>query len=250
MNPLSFLINIAIPVMVLLTLSAEDRLGAMPALLVAVGIPLVWGAFNFIRTRRLEPSAVLGFLSVLATGVIAVFEMNTRLIAVKEAVIPFGFAVVLLYSNTTRFPISTLLADTVQRRDRVRKSVESQGKQREYRVHLIKTGTIWATIMMLSGTIKFALGIWIMQSPAGTQAFNHELARYELWQLPTSFSLTGVLILSLIWYIGSGSAKITELEPADIFRGGSKTARMACKLAPIARVLEGLPHVQRATIRS
>src|SRR5699024_7119666 len=107
MNPVNFLVNIAIPVVVLLTLSAPDRLGAVPALLLAIGIPAVWGFIGLYRTRRIEPSAILGIISVLATGVIGYFELNTRLFAVKEAAIPLGFAAVLLYSNTTRFPIVT-----------------------------------------------------------------------------------------------------------------------------------------------
>lgn len=235
MNPVNALINIAIPVLVLLTLSAPDRLGAIPALMVAIGIPAVWGVIGVVRTRKLEPSAILGILSVLATGVIAVYELNTRLFAVKEAIIPMGFAVVLLVSNTTRFPIVTLLADTVQRREKVLSAVEKQEKQQEYRQHLVKSGTIWASIMILSATLKFLLASWLVQAPAGTEAFNHQLAQYELWQLPTTFSLTGVLILSLVCYMGHGTAAILGLTPGDVLRGGHRMARMTGRFAPIAR---------------
>lgn len=235
MNPVNALINIAIPVLVLLTLSAPDRLGAIPALMVAIGIPAIWGVIGVVRTRKLEPSAILGILSVLATGVIAVYELNTRLFAVKEAIIPMGFAVVLLVSNTTRFPIVTLLADTVQRREKVLSAVEKQEKQQEYRQHLVKSGTIWASIMILSATLKFLLASWLVQAPAGTEAFNHQLAQYELWQLPTTFSLTGVLILSLVCYMGHGTAAILGLTPGDVLRGGHRMARMTGRFAPIAR---------------
>lgn len=235
MNPVNALINIAIPVLVLLTLSAPDRLGAIPALMVAIGIPAIWGVIGVVRTRKLEPSAILGILSVLATGVIAVYELNTRLFAMKEAIIPMGFAVVLLVSNTTRFPIVTLLADTVQRREKVLSAVEKQEKQQEYRQHLVKSGTIWASIMILSATLKFLLASWLVQAPAGTEAFNHQLAQYELWQLPTTFSLTGVLILSLVCYMGHGTAAILGLTPGDVLRGGHRMARMTGRFAPIAR---------------
>lgn len=235
MNPVNALINIAIPVLVLLNLSAPDRLGAIPALMLAIGIPAVWGVIGVIRTRKLEPSAILGIVSVLATGVIAIYELNTRLFAVKEAIIPLGFAVVLLVSNTTRFPIVTLLADTVQRREKVLSAVEKQEKQQEYRQHLVKSGTIWAGIMILSATLKFLLASWLVRAPAGTEAFNHQLAQYELWQLPTTFSLTGVMILSLICFMGHGTAAILGLTPGDVLRGGHRMARMTGRFAPIAR---------------
>ena len=90
--------------------------------------------------------------------------------------------------------------------------------------------------MMLSGTLKFILASVVVNSPAGTEAFNHELARYELVQLPTTFTLSGVLILSLIWYIASGTARITGLDTAEVLRGGQKVERIAKRFAPIARV--------------
>lgn len=239
MNPVNLVVNIAIPVVILLTLSAPDRLGAIPALLLAIGIPAVWGVVELIRTRKLEASALLGVISVLATGVIGVFELNTRLFAIKEAAIPLGFAAVLIASNSTRLPISTLLADMVQRRDRVHQAVERRGVERQYRLHLERIGSIWAAIMALSGVLKFALASWLVRSAAGTEAFNIELARYELWQLPTTFLLTGVLILSLIWYIASGTAVLTNLGTEDVLRGGARVERMARRFAPVARLFGG-----------
>lgn len=236
MNPVNILVNIAIPVVVLLTLSAPDRLGPIPALLIAIGIPAVWGMIGLIRTRKVEVSAILGVVSVLATGVIGVFELNTRLFALKEAAIPLGFAAILLASNMTKFPVVTLLADMVQRRDRVRSSVETLDREQQYHQHLVRSGTIWAGIMALSGVLKFALATWLVRAAAGTETFNHQLAQYELWQLPTTFTLTGVLILTLICYIGHGTAAITNLPPADVLRGGDRMARLTSRFIPLAKL--------------
>lgn len=241
MNPVNILVNIAIPVVVLLTLSTPDRLGPVPALLLAVGIPAVWGTIGLARTRKLEVSAILGVISVLATGVIGVFELNTRLFAIKEAAIPLGFAALLVTSNATKFPISTLLADVVQRRDRVRSALDTPERQSEYHQHLVRVGTIWAGIMGLSGVLKFALATWLVQAPAGTQAFNHQLAQYELWQLPTTFTLTGVLILSLICFMGHGTAAISGLTPGEVLRGGHRMANVTRRFAPIAKLFGATP---------
>jgi hypothetical protein len=178
----------------------------------------------------------LGLISVLLTGVIGVLGLNAQLLAVKEAAIPIGFAIVLLASNATRFPVVTLLADMVQRRDRVRAALDRPTQQAAYHRHLQRSGAVWAGIMTLSGVLKFILASVVVNSAAGTEAFNHELARYELVQLPTTFTLSGVLILSLIWYIASGTAKITGLETGEVLRGGQKVERIAKRFAPIARV--------------
>lgn len=241
MNPVSAVINIFIPVLILLGLSSEDRLGVVPALLLAIGIPAVSGVVQLARERKTDASAILGIISVLLTGVIGVFELNTRLFALKEAAIPIGFALVLIGSNATRYPISTLLVDMVQRRDRVVAALVSDHQKADYREHVEATGRVWAGIMALSGVLKWILASLVVTSPAGTEAFNHELAFYELVQLPTTFTLTGVLILSLIWYIVTGTANITGLEPGAILRGGAKTERVARRLAPIARMYARTP---------
>ena len=101
-----------------------------------------------------------------------------------------------------------------------------------YRRHLERSGAIWAGIMALSGVLKFILASVVVHSRAGSEAFNHELARYELVQLPTTFLLSGVLILSLIWFIANGTAKITGLETADVLRGGAKMERVARRFFP------------------
>ena len=236
MNPISVLVNIAIPVAILLTLSAPDKLGALPALLLAIGIPAVYGIVELLRTRQMNPASIIGILSVVMTGVIGVFELSTRLLAVKEAVIPIGFAVILVVSNHTKFPVITMLSDMVQRRDRVRAALDTPTRQAAYDSHIKTAGVVWAAIMTLSGVLKYILASLVVKSPAGTEAFNHELARYELVQLPTTFTLSGVLILSLIWYIASGTAKITGMETADVLRGGEKVNRVASRFAPITRL--------------
>lgn len=241
MNPVSAIINIFIPVAILLGLSNDDRLGAIPALLLAIGIPAATGIYQLARERKVDASAILGVVSVLLTGVIGVFELSTRLFALKEAAIPIGFAVVLIGSNFTRYPISTLLADMVQRRDRVQAHLTTPEVKAEYHAHLQAIGRVWAGIMILSGVLKFILASLVVTSPAGTEAFNHDLAFYELVQLPTTFTLTGVLILSLIWYVVTGTSRITGLTPGEILRGGTKTERVAKRLAPIARFYEKTP---------
>ena len=241
MNPVNAIVNIFIPVVILLGLSSEDRLGVVPALLLAIGIPAVTGIIQLARERKTDASAIMGIISVLLTGVIGVFELSTRLFALKEAAIPIGFALVLIGTNGTKYPIVTLLVDMVQRRDRVLAALVSDDQISAYRTHVQATGRVWAGIMALNGVLKFILASVVVTSPAGTEAFNHELAFYELVQLPTTFTLTGVLILALIWYIVFGTGQITGLEPGEILRGGVRTERVAKRFAPIARMYAKTP---------
>jgi hypothetical protein len=230
---LKALINIFLPVLILLTLSDDDRLGPLNAVLLAVGIPAAYGFWELWRSRKIDTSAILGIVSVLLTGVIAVFELPTELFAWKEAIVPVGFAVILLISNRMSFPVVKLLFDAVQRRERVERLVEEQGAGPDYRKHIERSGTLWAGIMLLSGIMKFALSSFVVTAAAGTQKFNTQLATYELVQIPTSMLVTMVLILSLIFYIAKGTGTIIGLQPSEVLRGGEKMARIGGRFAPV-----------------
>jgi hypothetical protein len=229
-------INIAIPIVILVFLSEESRLGPLPAVLLAVGIPATYGIWELLRRRRIDASTILGIISVLLTGVIAVFKLDSELFAVKEAVIPVGFATLLLVSNRTEFPIVRLLFDVVQRKERVERAVRNVDGQAAYRAHVERSGALWAGIMATSGVMKFTLSSVIVTADAGTKAFNSQLATYELVQIPTSKMVTMVMILSLIWYIGKGTGRIIDLPPSQVLRGGERLAPIVARVGRIARL--------------
>jgi hypothetical protein len=227
------IINIILPVAILFLLSDDSRLGPLPALLLAVGLPMTYGIWELIRSRAVNISSIMGIVGVLLTGVIAVFELDTDLFAVKEAAIPIGFAAILLITNRMSFPVVKLLVDMVQKRDRVERMVSEQGKADDYRAHIERSGTIWAGIMLLSGILKFILSSLIMTADAGTREFNTQLATYELVQIPTTMMLTMVLILSLIYFIAKGTGTLIGLQPSEVLRGGEKMARIGSRFAPV-----------------
>jgi hypothetical protein len=230
------IINIALPIAILFLLSDEDRLGPLPALLLAVAIPAVYGIVELLRTRKVNAMSVMGIVSVLLTGVIGVFQLDSGLFAVKEALVPLGFAALLLISNRSDFPLVKLLFDVVQRKERVERAVHAVGGEAAYRRHIERSGAIWAGIMALSGVMKFTLASIIVTADAGTKAFNTELATYEVVQIPTSMLITMVLILALIWSIGRGTGRIIDLPPSQVLRGGERLPPIFARVGRVTRL--------------
>ncbi|HEV2074334.1 MAG TPA: VC0807 family protein [Thermomicrobiales bacterium] len=220
----SVLINILIPIAILLTLSGEDRLGPIPALLLAVGIPVLFGIYTLQRSRRVNISTVVGIVSVLLTGLIGVLRLDAQLFAIKEAAVPIVFALLIVISDRTRFPIVRLLANQVVMRDRVERALDARGTHRQFRHHLTHTGRFWAGIMTLSGIVKFFLATWIVTSPSGTIEFNRDLAQFQAVQVPTSTTLTMILMLALLAFLVRGTQRATGLPPRQIFKGGERMA--------------------------
>jgi len=229
-------INIALPIAILFLLSDDDRLGPLPALLLAVTIPAVYGTWQLLRTRKVNAMSVMGIVSVLLTGVIGVFQLDSGLFAVKEALVPVGFAALLLISNRSDFPLVKLLFDVVQRKEHVERAVHAVHGEPAYRRHIERSGAIWAGIMALSGVMKFTLASILVTADAGTKAFNTQLATYEVVQIPTSMAITMTLILALIWSIGKGTGRIIDLPPSQVLRGGERLAPIVARVGRVTRL--------------
>jgi intracellular septation protein A len=222
----NLLVNIAIPIAILLTLSSEDRLGPIPALLLAVAVPVVFGVRSLFRTRKIQPATIFGILSVMLTGLIGVLELDSRYFAIKEGGVPIVFSLMVLASNWTRSPIVKLLADQVVVKSRVEAALTQRDAHAAYRTHLKHAGVFWACILITSGIIKFSLASWIVTSPSGTVAFNQELAKLEAIHIPTSMTFTMILMIVLCAFIIRGIGKITGLSYRESFRGGKRVASM------------------------
>ncbi len=88
-NPLfEVLFNVIIPSFILMKFSGEEHLGTAMALVVALAFPLVYGGMDLIRNKKFNFISALGFISVLLTGGIGLLELDTRWLALKEALIP------------------------------------------------------------------------------------------------------------------------------------------------------------------
>ncbi len=97
------LITLVVPALILMKLSDPERLGAIPALLLALAFPLVWGMRDLIRSRKLNLFAVLGLVSVGLTGGIGLLQLDNQWLAVKEAAIPGVIGLAVIVSGHTRY---------------------------------------------------------------------------------------------------------------------------------------------------
>ena len=65
---ISLAFNIVLPALILYKLSGENSLGPVLSLGVALSLPLGYGSYDFVKNRKTNAIAILGFVSVLLTG--------------------------------------------------------------------------------------------------------------------------------------------------------------------------------------
>ena len=212
-NPLLSLgLNIFIPVIILMRFSAEDRLGPVYGLLVALAFPVTYGLYDFTRRRNFNLFSALGFVGILLTGGVGLLKLDVQWIAIKEASIPLIFGIVVLGPLKTRFPLVRKLLGKMIKLDRVDAALREKGTAEVFERQLVRATYIVGALFFLSALLNYVLAKIIVVSPAGTTAFNEELGRMTLLSFPV-IAVPSIIVLAIaVMYLRSGIAKLTDLD--------------------------------------
>ncbi len=222
-NPLIELaITIVVPALILMKLSSEQRLGTLPALLLALSLPLGWGLWEAVARRKISWMSVLGVVSTLLTGGIGLLALDARWLAVKEAAVPGLIGLVILASTWTRTPLIRMLVFNASLfdLDRVNQALDKNNSHAAFEQRL-RTGTVLlAGTFFFSAVANYLLARYVVNSPAGTQAFNEELGRLTLLSYPVIALPSMAMMMALMFWLAHGAKKLTGLDLGDMLQGG------------------------------
>jgi hypothetical protein len=221
-NPLIELaITIVVPALILMKLSSEQRLGTLPALLLALSLPLGWGLWEAVARRKISWMSVLGVVSTLLTGGIGLLALDARWLAVKEAAVPGLIGLVILASTWTRTPLIRMLVFNASLFDleRVNQALDKNNSHAAFEQRL-RTGTVLlAGTFFFSAVANYLLARYVVNSPAGTQAFNEELGRLTLLSYPVIALPSMAMMMGLMFWLAHGAKKLTGLDLGDMLQG-------------------------------
>ncbi len=222
-NPLLEIgITIIVPAVVLMQLSGAERLGPVRALLLALAFPIGWGLWEGIKRRKLNWLAVLGVVSTLLTGGIGLLKLDPQWLAVKEAAVPGLIGLVVLGSLWTKKPLIRVLVFNPSLFDveRVHAALEVRKNIVPFELRL-RTGTLLlAGTFFFSSVANYVLARWVVNSPAGTEAFNQELGRLTLLSYPVIALPSMAMMIGLMFWLARSAKSLTGLELGEMLRTG------------------------------
>lgn len=231
---LNVLLSVLAPVMVLDHCSVSGpelwQLGTTPAMALALSLPLGFGLWTFIQSRRVEPLTLFGLLGTILTGVVTIYA-NTGgseairpdtpwWYAAKEAAIPLllcgavmvtarrqdSLLRVLLYSDSL-FDITT-----------IEKAVAEKGQQCAYDALLWRSSLFLGLSLVGSAVANFILSLCfllpVLDQPAARQAleYNYAVGRMTWW----GYLVIGVpLLITLVGVIRSLVARLEDMTGLD-----------------------------------
>lgn len=189
------------------------------ALVVALLFPIIYGGMDLVRNKKFNFISALGFISVLLTGGIGLLELDTRWLALKEALIPGLIGLAVLGSTFTRYPLmqKLVLNDTVLNLSLINERLKENGQSEAFERCLMSSNYLFASTFAFSSAMNYFLATWIVTSPSGTAAFNEELGKMTLYSYPMIAIPSMLMMFGIFYYILRQVRTMTSLETEQIF---------------------------------
>ncbi len=220
--------NVALPSFILIKFSAPGKvwlwespgLGPLWALVVALAFPIGYGAYDLVVRRKWNFFSIVGFVSVLLTGGLGLFEVAAIWIAVKEAAVPLVFGVAVVGSLWTPTPLvrTLLYSDKVLDTARVAVVLAERDRVKAFDRLLVRATWLLAGSFFLSATTNFVLARVVLRSPPDSVEFKAELGRMLALSWPVNVVPSLVVTLFALWYLLAGIRRLTGLSFDEIFR--------------------------------
>lgn len=200
---IDLLVSIIAPSVVLMKFSGDDALGASGALITALAFPIVWGLFELIKYKKFNWIALLGLISVILTGGIGLLQLDPKWLAIKEAAIPGLLGLAVLVSTFTRYPLvrAMLFNPAIMNVEKIKQRLEELGHIETFDARLLKVTYLLSGTFFFSSLMNFILATWIVTSPAGSVAFNEELAWMTLLSYPVIVIPSMLMMVGIIYYL-------------------------------------------------
>ncbi len=211
--------------------SGDRALGPKWGLLVALLFPLGYGIHDFIRRRRFNFISGIGFVSVLITGGFGLMKLDGFWFAVKDGALPALIGLAVLASMRAKEPLvhEILYNPQVIDVERVDAALTARGAQDAF-VRLMRSSSLLiALAMLVSAILNYGFARAIITSPAGTEAFNKELAKMH-WVSLAGLSLpTMAMMFYALWRLLKGVGELSGLTLDEILKQPPEKKNTASK---------------------
>lgn len=245
-HPLAnILVNVIVPVLILSYLSKDpdlqERLGkiARPwhigplwAMIFALALPLGYGAWYYLKTRKGNFFSAIGLVSVLLSGGLTVYLWNKNgtvkpnaglLFGLKEALIPLVLGISILFSHRTATPLIRvfLYNDSIFDIPKIENRVASISAQTDYESLLHRATKLFATSFFLSSLMNLVLAQWFFhgfnsQAIDALETYNSIIASVTGY----GFLVIGVPIILFLFFtlrcLLSGLRHLTGFKDEDL----------------------------------
>jgi hypothetical protein len=216
----NLIFNIVIPVLIMTKLSKPEYLGPIYGLGIAIIFPLSFGIWEFIKLKDINFISVIGFISVLLTGILGLFQFNPFWIAVKEAAIPLVIGLVIVISELSNNPVikKFLINDSIMEVELINEKLKEKNQVKNFDILLKRCSFFVSGSFFLSSIVNFIFARIIVVSKPGTVEYTEEIGKMTALHIPVVAIPSTIIMMIILFYIIKELKKLTNLEFEQIFK--------------------------------
>jgi intracellular septation protein A len=184
------------------------------AMMIALLFPVGYGIYDFITRKKYNFFSILGFCSVLLTGLMTLFEVPKEWIAWKEAAIPSLLGIAVLASLATKKPLVRLFIfnDQVMQTHKVESILKERNNTSAFDKLLVNCTYLLAFSFFLSAFLNFVLAKVFIQSETGTEAFTQEMGKMTFWSYIIILVPSMAIMIFILYRLIQGIHSLTGLK--------------------------------------
>lgn len=229
---LNLALNIIIPTVLLIKganwfgIDPEDWYGQARLLVFSLAFPLCYGLYDFATRKKINFFSILGFFSILITGGVGLLGLPKEWVAIKEAAIPALFAVAVLSSLVTPFPLirAFLLNPEIFDVPRIEAALDEKGKRFDFE-KLMKTCTLLlAASFIVSAFLNYGLAKYMVTHDPDVDlaGYNKDMGRMTAWSYLVIMVPSMAIMMVALFKLANGIEDFTGFHLEDVMHIGKK----------------------------
>lgn len=217
----------------------KEWLGLEPAplLIVALAFPVCYGIYDLVTRRKYNFFSVLGFVSILISGGVGLMELDKDWIAVKEAAIPALFAIAVVVSLKTPFPLirTFLYSPEIFDVPKVEAALKEKDNESPFEKLMTRCTLYLAGSFVLSAVLNYVLARYFIRSETGTPEFVAEMGKMTFWSWPVITVPSMIVMMITLLHLVKGIESYTGYEMEDVLLVGNPKRDVEASPAPASK---------------
>lgn len=194
-------------------------------LIIALSFPLGYSIYDFYKKKKVNIFGVIGFISILVSGGLALMHAEGSVMVLKETLFPLALGLIALIAAYSKRPLlnEILLNPQLFDQEKLNSKVHELNKTKEFAKHLRLSNVLFAFSFLISAFLNYILSVSIFKpidasivGDARSAIINEQLAKMNGLSWPVIVIPSMVVLVGVIWFFFKGLNKLTGLEMKDL----------------------------------
>ncbi len=215
---IQLLVGFIVPTIILLTMSGNDRLGPLGAMLLALVFPVALELYGLTRRRKPSLMSIAAIIGILLIGLISVLGLSKDWLALRRSALYTVGAIVLFVIVRFKPTLIEKGLDRVLEMEGIRTASRKNKTEAQLMRYTVKAGYVFALILLIIAAASYILTILFITAPTGSSEFNAQYAELRILSIfvitaPFIIAVTGVFV-----YLINKFEKLTGIRAEDLIK--------------------------------